>query len=259
LLPTAHQENTLDALSASVAGTLPMGSSAGGEQPKFVAQLASGAHVLVKFTPPRGTPFGERWHDLLHAECLANEVLAQYGVAVARTQVVHSGLRTYLLSHRFDRHGAQGRRHVVAIGAVHEAFVPGPYQSWAATCSALERQGRLPPQAGVQAQALLNFGELIGNGDMHSGNLSLVVERGALAKGRFTLAPVYDMLPMRWRPDAVMGTAPAYTALALNSAAMTHGARAPASMFWGELAGLKTVSIAMRQMAAQMRLNLEDA
>ncbi|MDB6000382.1 MAG: hypothetical protein JWP52_2081, partial [Rhizobacter sp.] len=55
----------LDALSADVAKTLPAGWYAGGEQPKFIAIRDSGEHVLVKFTPPRGTPFGERWHDLL--------------------------------------------------------------------------------------------------------------------------------------------------------------------------------------------------
>jgi hypothetical protein len=50
--------------------------------------LAGGRHVLVKFTPPRGTPFGERWHDLLWAEWLAGQVLAAHGVEVARAHVV---------------------------------------------------------------------------------------------------------------------------------------------------------------------------
>jgi hypothetical protein len=42
------------------------------------------------------------------------------------------------------------------------------------------------------------FGEMIGNTDMHLGNASLIGGDQA----PHTLAPVYDMLPMRWRPAA---------------------------------------------------------
>src|SRR5204862_4123939 len=93
----------LDALALDVARTLPAGSSAGGEQPKFLAPMGSGEHIIVKFTPPRGSPFGERWHDLLHAEALAAEVLAEHGVPVAAGRIVESATRSYLLSPRFDR------------------------------------------------------------------------------------------------------------------------------------------------------------
>lgn len=41
-----------DALAADVAATLPAGSSAGGEQAKFLTQVDE-RHVLVKFSPPR--------------------------------------------------------------------------------------------------------------------------------------------------------------------------------------------------------------
>ena len=61
--PAGHQRvpmdskqagTVLDGLALDIARTLPAGSSAGGEQPKFLALLESGEHVLVKFTPPRG-------------------------------------------------------------------------------------------------------------------------------------------------------------------------------------------------------------
>ena len=42
------------------------------------------------------------------------------------------------------------------------------------------------------------FGALIGNSDMHLGNLSLELHD----RRPLPLAPVYDMLPMRWRPAA---------------------------------------------------------
>lgn len=194
-----------DELAEAVARSLPAGSSAGGEQAKFLARLSSGEHVIVKFSPPRGTPFGERWHDLLHAEHLALTVLAAHGVPVARSRVVESGSRTFLESERFDRVGAAGRRHAVPLHAVHDAFVPGARVHWGETCAALARQRRVPPQVPAQVDALLRFGRLIGNSDMHFGNLSLLVERDAVRQGRFTLAPLYDMLPMRWRPNVLSG------------------------------------------------------
>jgi hypothetical protein len=246
----------LDALAADVARTLPAGSSAGGEQPKFLALMESGEHVLVKFTPPRGTPFGERWHDLLHAEAVAADVFAGHGVAVAAGRIVETAQRSYLLSPRFDRIGAAGRRHAVAVGAVHEAFVAGPYANWAGTCEALARQGRLDAMAGDQARALLEFGRLIGNSDMHSGNLSLFVERRDLAKPRFALAPVYDMLPMRWRPDPLMGGAADYTPFEPDPVSAAGPARGPAREFWARLSGDRKVARPLQDVASEMARRL---
>src|ERR1035437_2667152 len=124
----------LDRISRSVATSLPAGSSAGGEQPKFLALLDGREHVLVKMSPPRGTPYGERWSDLLHAEQIASSVLSDAGVAVAVTTVVCTEKRTYLLSSRFDRVGLRGRRHAVALDAVHSAVVNGPKTNWMSSC-----------------------------------------------------------------------------------------------------------------------------
>ncbi|MBT9595759.1 MAG: HipA domain-containing protein [Vitreoscilla sp.] len=240
-----------DNAAADVAAALPAGSSAGGEQPKFLGRLPGGEDVLVKFSPPRGTPFGERWGDLLRAEHLALGVLAEHGVDVAGSQWMQTPQRSYLVSHRFDRHGPRGRRHVVALDAFHQAFVGGPRQNWAASCTALARQRRVPPEAPSQAQALLQFGRLIGNTDMHFGNLSLWVEPHDVAPGRGRLAPVYDMLPMRWRPDATTG--------ALDLAPFEpreedlHSAARPlAHMFWARLAGDPLTGRAFRNLAEQM-------
>lgn len=254
LLPEA-----LDALALDVARTLPAGSSAGGEQPKFLALLEDGRHVLVKFTPPRGTPFGERWSDLLHAESLASSVLAAHGVPVAATSVVQSATRTYLLSERLDRVGERGRRHVVPVGAVHGAFVAGAYAHWAASCEALARQRRLSAVDAMRAAALLQFGRLIGNTDMHSGNLGLVVQPQDLAKGRFSLAPVYDMLPMRWRPDALLGGTPDYGPFEPDALSSASAAAVPAIDFWSRLASLDVVSRTLREVAAEMAWRIQQA
>ncbi len=253
-----HPGPAFDALAADVAATLPAGSSAGGEQAKFLARTDAGEHLIVKFTPPRGTPFGERWSDLLHTEALALAVLAEWGVDAAPCELITTPTRTYLASKRFDRAGATGRRHVVPLDAVHDAFVPVSRRHWGATCEALARQRRLPPEAPAQAEALLYFGRLIANTDMHFGNLSLRVARSDLAAGRFTLAPVYDMLPMRWRPDAATGLAD-YAAFEPDPLALASPARAPALVFWQRLQAHTAVSPELRQVAGDMAVRLRGS
>ncbi len=247
----------LDDLASDVARTLPAGSSAGGEQPKFLARMADGQHILVKFTPPRGTPFGERWADLMQAEALASQVLHEHGVDVAPNRVVDSRQRRYLLSTRFDRLSARGRRHVVSVGAAHQAFVADPYTHWAASCEALARQRRLSPLDASRAEALLHFGRLIGNTDMHAGNLGLFATLADLGKGRFTLAPVYDMLPMRWRPDATLGGVADFAPFEPDDRSLRSAAREPATQYWQRLAADKDVSKGLRQTSAQMAQRLQ--
>ena len=256
-LPAAED---LDGCADAAAQGPPAGSSAGGEQAKFLARRADGVPVLVKFSPPRGTPFGERWHDLLHAEALALQVLAEHGVPVARTRIVQTARRTALESERFDRvplaasspaGWIEGRRHVVPLHAVHEAFVGGPRRHWADSVQVLARQRRLPVAAAAQVEALLRFGRLIGNTDMHFGNLSLTVEPGDVAAGRFGLAPVYDMLPMRWRPDpssGVLDTLP----FTPEPADLQSPARPVAEAFWARAVEHGPLSQGFRALARTM-------
>jgi hypothetical protein len=252
---TTRLKADLDAIASDIAHALPAGSSAGGEQPKFLAVRESDhQHVLVKFTLPRGTPFGERWHDLLVCEDLAGKVLARHGIASAATSLVESDQRSYLVGERFDRIGATGRRHVVSIGDAHAAFVPGAYGGWSHAAEALERQRRLDPQDRAHAVLLQHFGRLIGNSDMHSGNLGLYAD--LQAKTRFALAPVYDMLPMRWRPDATLGGVPDYAPFEPDAIAASSGAAAVAHDFWSEVATTERVSRKLRALAKEMALRI---
>jgi hypothetical protein len=106
-------------------------------------------------------------------------------------------------------------------------------------------------------QALLRFGRLIGNSDMHFGNLSLWVEPADVAAGRFTLAPMYDMLPMRWRPDLQAGALDLWPfspePVDLQSAALPV-----ACAFWSAAAGCAHLSRGFRGLARQMLDKLED-
>lgn len=241
----------MEAIALDLMRALPPGSSAGGKQPKFLAiRKVDGQHLLVKFAPPRGTPFGDRWHDLLCCEDVAGKVLSQFGIPSAASSIVESQRRTFLVSERFDRIGRGGRRHVISVGDAHGAFVPGSYSSWTKTTEALARHRSLDSRAAEAVAILQHFGRLIGNSDMHSGNLGLFVD--LQEKPKFSLAPVYDMLPMRWRPDAMRGGAPDYDAFDLDDVALSSAAAPIALAFWEQVAAHELVTKRMRALADQM-------
>jgi hypothetical protein len=207
--PSTHVDRSAyyDVMARGIGSSMPAASSAGGEQPKFVTEIAGDAanhqHLIVKFSPPRGTPFGERWHDLLHLEHLALKVLREHGVPAASTRIVESKERTYLESERFDRIGMEGKRHVVAATSIHDEFVKTPRQNWVATCESLVAQKLLSPPDLQKVARQYFFGQYIGNTDMHFVNLSFFVSD--VAKPNFTVALAYDMLPMMWRPGVHSG------------------------------------------------------
>ena len=86
---------------------------------------------------------------------------------------------------------------VLAFAALDAEFV-GSGGNWPVIARALWKSGVITPQAFDTACLLWAFGTLIGNTDMHSGNLS------CLSEGRrpYELAPAYDMTPMAFAPTA---------------------------------------------------------
>jgi DNA-binding Lrp family transcriptional regulator len=245
---------TLDFLSEDIAKTLPSGSSAGGEQPKFLAFDDKEDAFVVKFSAPLGTPFGDRWSDLLIAESLCSEALTAFGFDCAESKIVKTKSRTYLLSKRFDRLGEFGRKHVVSIGSVHAAFIKGSYINWAATCFDLEQKKRLPKGHADNARDILHFGHLVGNTDMHSGNAGFFVEGDHLKElllGQFKLAPVYDMLPMRWKPNPMLGIYD-YEPFEVNYSATGLKIRQAAQCFWFKLSQHEQVSQSLRAVSVMM-------
>jgi hypothetical protein len=173
---------------AAGAGELP-GSSAGGEQPKFCAYSERG-HVLVKFSAPDDNPVSERWRDLLLAEHLALSVLG-----------VDSGIfdfagQRFLEVPRFDRVGQLGRVGVFSLRALDAEFVGDASAPWPSLVSRLAACGHVDADAVAGAALLWAFGTLIGNTDMHAGNLSFVSRHGR----PYQLAPAYDVLPMGFAP-----------------------------------------------------------
>jgi hypothetical protein len=189
-----------DLAEAALAGELPA-SSAGGEQPKFVVCVEDDTdvyrHLLVKFSPLQDTQAGRRWADLLVCEHLASEAMRSHGLDACSTAISEAGGRSFLEVTRFDRIGRRGRRGFVSLMALSNAY-HGALDTWIASADRLQRDGWLTAEGADTLRVLWWFGGLIGNTDMHFGNVSFEID----STRPLRLAPVYDMLPMNYRPTA---------------------------------------------------------
>ena len=175
---------------AAGSGDVP-GSSAGGEQPKFCTYTARG-HVLVKFSAPDDNPVSERWRDLLLAEHLALSVLG------VEAEIFDFGGQRFLEVPRFDRVGQLGRVGVFSLRALDAEFIGDVSAPWPSLVRRLVADGQVDAHAVAGSALLWAFGTLIGNTDMHAGNLSFVSSHGR----PYQLAPAYDILPMGFAPGS---------------------------------------------------------
>jgi serine/threonine protein kinase HipA of HipAB toxin-antitoxin module len=189
-----YRQLALDAANGEVAG-----SSAGGEQPKFAVYAATPAgprHLLVKFSELEDSPVSERWRDLLLAEHLALETLRTAGIPAAQTYVLDHGGQRFLEVERFDRVGSLGRRALHSLSTLDAEFVGAGTGSWPLISRSLADTGQIQPEATEHAAMMWAFGTLIGNTDMHNGNLSFIAEHGR----PYAIAPAYDMTTMAFAP-----------------------------------------------------------
>ncbi len=172
------------------------GSSAGGEQPKFLTHRAPGpVEVLVKFSPPVSDGTTRRSADLLVAEHIAHETLRANGMATSASELVFAEDRVFLEVERFDRLPHGGRRGVISLWAL-DAEYAGRMNSWSDSAVRLQKKGVIDEGSVPMIRRLELFGGLIANTDMHPGNLSFFTKGARVTD----LAPAYDMLPMRYSP-----------------------------------------------------------
>lgn len=230
----------------------PVGSSAAGEQPKFTGRVDDGdgaiRHVIVKFSEPVSTPTGRRWADLLICEHLAGEVLAGHGVASAKSELVWSAERLCLEVTRFDRIGEHGRRGFVTLAAWSDAH-DGERDDWVRATQRMYESGWIDEADASDARQRWWFGRMIGNTDMHFGNLGFFLDEGL----PLSLAPSYDMLPMLYRPGAGGAVTPREfqppPPLPADHAYWER-ASAWAGIFWQRVAAHDLVSSDFQQVAA---------
>ena len=195
-LADAQVESTYPQWAAAALAHGVAGSSAGGEFPKFTAsRTLEGArvNVIVKFSGADDSAAVRRWADLLVCEHLALETLRrQLELPAAQSAIRSLAGRTFLEVVRFDRHGEFGRSAVCTLGSLNAALVGSAGASWPRVAQSLCEAGWLPAEDASRIALIWWFGKLIGNTDMHEGNLAF---RPGLA-----LAPAYDMLPMMYAP-----------------------------------------------------------
>ena len=219
-----HAVADFPALSTAALAGEHVGSSAGGEQPKFTA-LLDGQHCQVKFATGQ-TANARRWQDLLTLEHVALETLRNAGISAAET-TLHDidGLRC-LIVNRFDRIGINGRRAVMTLAAASgRAGIP-----WTNAAEELERDALLSGRDRLRITLLDAFGALIANTDRHLYNVLLYpTETG------YTLAPAFDQLPMAYAPPAsgnLRSSAINMPRPTVNTLAVWDEARTLAKEFW---------------------------
>jgi hypothetical protein len=179
------------------------GSSTAGEQPKFTSSFIQpedlSEDVIVKFVridPDNAAT--RRWGNLLLCEEQALHLLGEHDIASARTEIVDVDDWRFLQSTRFDRTPQGGRIGMIPLDALDMAYGGGAGNPWLPAAAELHRQGFIDGDDLERIRLLDAFGRLIGNTDMHGGNLSFFVD---LDRQAVRLAPVYDMLPMHYRPN----------------------------------------------------------
>ena len=226
------------------------GSSAAGEQPKFLATRADGDRltpVLVKFSPPALDAPARRIADLLVAEHLALAVLSEQGFESPRSEVLNAGGRTFLEVERFDRFGAAHRRGVVSLQALDAGLLGSDQSSWTHAVEALATRRVVPVEAVERVRWVELFARLVGNTDRHFGNLGFLLDGLKVA----TLAPAYDMLPMHYHPR--QGELPAepyrLPVIGPREAGVAPGAVDAAARFWRAVAADGRVSEGFRRIA----------
>lgn len=250
--PPGERSQRYPGLAAAAIAGDRTGSSAGGEQPKFTAVLDEAAagfrSVVVKFSDAVTTPTSQRWADLLLCEHLAERRLAQAGFPAAETEVLDSQGRRFLQSTRHDRTSSLGRRGQVSLRALDAAYLGLARTPWVDVADRLVADGWTTPETGACIRVLGLFGELVGNTDMHFGNLAfLLCDRRPLA-----LTPVFDMLPMLYAPAAggavVSREFTPPPPLPRHAGAWSEAA-ALAEAFWADVAGDLRASPEFRNIA----------
>lgn len=219
-----HTTNDFPALSnAAIAGE-HVGSSVGGEQPKFTA-LVDGQHRIVKFATD-ATDNARRWQDLLTLEHVALQTLRSAEIDAAETELLDiDGLRCLVIN-RFDRIGEMGRRAAMSLAAA-SGQLDG---TWTDAAEGMQRRGELSGESLHRIALLDAYGALIANTDRHQYNVSLFP-----AEGGYSVAPAFDQLPMAYAPPAsgnMRNSAIAVPRPAVNTLAIWGEAQELAAEFW---------------------------
>jgi hypothetical protein len=233
-----------------------VGPSAAGDFPKFTAlrmQNGEPTHVLVKFSGSDNSAGTQRWSDLLVCEHLAAQTLATLpGLTAEKTTILQAGNRTFLEATRFDRHGSRGRSALCSWAAVNYGWFGLAGRPWTEGVAKLLERGLIDRDTAQAISRLWHFGQLIGNTDMHDGNLSFRPRASAKVTS-LNVAPAYDMLPMLYAPQRGVELPPVNFAPRLPLPAEREAwafAATAADQFWSRASNDARISAQFRAIAA---------
>ena len=249
IIPKNERATAYPANATQAQNSVSVFSSAAGEQPKFIATVTdaqkSVRSCIVKFSGEISTAVGRREADLLVAEKIASDILADAGFPVPHTEIIFAKNRCFLESARIDRVGERGRVFTFSLNAIDAAFIGSEATSWADSVGRGVEFGLFSDETLARVRELQDFGNAIGNTDMHFGNLSFKLHNDALP---FALAPVYDMNPAIYAPRR-NETELFSDALAVIPA--SNRAQELAARFWEKVSTDARISENFRQIATQ--------
>ncbi|MEK6705339.1 MAG: HipA domain-containing protein [Bdellovibrionota bacterium] len=238
------------ALAVSALRGQPVGSSAGGEQPKFGA-FVEGCHYLVKFSGASDSLLDERWRDLLVCEQTALTILRKAEIDTMEAKLHSRGGAFFLEIPRFDRIGERGRRSVLSLAAV-DLYHFGYHDNWAMTAERLENAHLMSPMEARKLKFLDAFSRLIGDTDRHFHNIVLFPrDTKNQWKTDYRLAPAFDKLPMLFAPVAGQIPDREFTMPAPSAAVLEVWDQACviALEFWHLVSETKMISASFRKVA----------
>ena len=232
------------------------GSSAAGEQPKFLTTKSKGLQpVLVKFSPSGNDQVSKRRKDLLICEHLALEVLNKYQVPSSRSELIITTGRIFLELERFDRIGIKGRRGLLTLESLDAEFT-GKGGTWRDISLSLKNSQIISEDLHREILWRYYFGICIGNTDMHAGNLSFYVQGEKI----ISIAPVYDMLPMIYAPVHGEVLKPKFESPVLPpyDKNIWQQVIVPAKMFWVKVLDDSRISSEIRNIAKEWIFYLDS-
>ncbi len=180
-------KEAIDLILDSAGGRVDAISAISGVQPKMsiggIVRASRGTRYIAKF-PPREFP------GLAANELACMTLARRCGLRVPRAQI-HDGI--YIVE-RFDRfgigHGSWSKLHVEDMLQVMNLFPSSKYGvDFVEICQEMERLG-VSPAGILETIRLYAFSYMVGNGELHAKNVSLVRK----PDGQWAPSPAYDIV-----------------------------------------------------------------
>lgn len=174
------------------------------------------------------------------------------------TRIFDFGGQRFLEVPRFDRVGPLGRLGVFSLRALDAEFVGDVSAPWPSLVSRLAADGHVHADTVTEAARLWAFGTLIGNTDMHAGNLSFISHHSR----PYQLAPAYDVLPMGFAPrsgGAVIDTLPPASLSAAVAGETWREALHLAERFWAAISDCAGFSGRFSPCIEALRRHIDEA